>query len=54
MRVLVDEKVQEEAIVNTVLQVPPTNGWMIELGYKVSGSEDSFQCGYRYAGFLDL
>ncbi|KAG6988971.1 structural maintenance of chromosomes protein 2 [Physcia stellaris] len=31
--------------------VPPTNGWMIELGYKVSDSDDSFQCGYRYAGF---
>ncbi|KAL8661487.1 MAG: hypothetical protein Q9202_005552 [Teloschistes flavicans] len=28
-----------------VKAVPPTNGWMLELGYK-SGEED-FQCGYR-------
>ncbi|KAL8825719.1 MAG: hypothetical protein Q9170_007684 [Blastenia crenularia] len=26
--------------------VPPTNGWMIELGYKKEGTE--FSCGYRY------
>ncbi|KAL9627569.1 MAG: hypothetical protein Q9204_006473, partial [Flavoplaca sp. TL-2023a] len=25
--------------------VPPTNGWMIELGYK--NAEDEFKCGYR-------
>ncbi len=25
-------------------QVPPTNGWMIELGYK---SDEDFKCGYR-------
>ena len=29
-------------------QVPPTNGWMIELGYKTSDEDSSFQCGYRY------
>ncbi|KAL8796424.1 MAG: hypothetical protein Q9195_001331 [Heterodermia aff. obscurata] len=27
--------------------VPPTNGWMIELGYRFSDSDDSFQSGYR-------
>lgn len=26
--------------------VPPTNGWMLELGYKDEGGE--FKCGYRY------
>ena len=29
--------------------VPPTNGWMVELGYGTTqGSDESFQCGYRY------
>jgi L-ascorbate metabolism protein UlaG (beta-lactamase superfamily) len=28
--------------------VPPTNGWMLELGYtRSSGSSDGFHCGYR-------
>ncbi|KAL8849336.1 MAG: hypothetical protein Q9221_005687 [Calogaya cf. arnoldii] len=28
--------------------VPPTNGWMVELGYKSSnGNDDDFECGYR-------
>lgn len=29
--------------------VPPTNGWMVELGYTSDGSqsEESFKCGYR-------
>ncbi|KAI4255114.1 MAG: hypothetical protein L6R42_006908, partial [Xanthoria sp. 1 TBL-2021] len=27
--------------------VPPTNGWMIELGYKQHDDDDSFKCGYR-------
>ena len=31
------------------VQVPPTNGWMLELGYKDGGSGDNFQCGYRYS-----
>ena len=30
--------------------VPPTNGWMVELGYsKTQGSDEDFKCGYRYA-----
>lgn len=36
--------------VNDLLDaVPPTNGWMLELGYKESGdaSDDSFKNGYR-------
>lgn len=28
--------------------VPPTNGWMVELGYGKQGSDEDFQCGYRY------
>lgn len=30
-------------------KVPPTNGWMVELGHTSTGShsEDSFKCGYR-------
>ncbi|KAI9818082.1 MAG: hypothetical protein M1827_000707 [Pycnora praestabilis] len=34
---------------NDFLQaVPPTNGWMVELGYlKKGGSDESFECGYR-------
>ena len=27
--------------------VPPTNGWMVELGYKDGDTDDSFQNGYR-------
>ena len=28
--------------------VPPTNGWMVELGQsKQQGSDEDFQCGYR-------
>ena len=30
-----------------VAAVPPTNGWMIELGSE-GQSEESFDCGYRY------
>ncbi|KAF7510714.1 hypothetical protein GJ744_006080 [Endocarpon pusillum] len=31
-----------------VKAVPPTNGWMVELGYNTSGgADDSFKCGYR-------
>lgn len=34
---------------NLLSAVPPTNGWMLELGYKdSSGSDESFQNGYRY------
>lgn len=30
--------------------VPPTNGWMVELGYgKKQGNDEDFECGYRYA-----
>jgi L-ascorbate metabolism protein UlaG (beta-lactamase superfamily) len=30
-------------------QIPPTNGWMVELGYQASvGSEDTFKCNYRF------
>ena len=32
-------------------QVPPTNGWMIELGYHPSASSDDFKPGYRYVVF---
>lgn len=28
--------------------VPPTNGWMVELGYG-KGTDENFECGYRYA-----
>lgn len=36
------------AVANDVLgAVPPTNGWMIELGYSNSSSPDSFENGYR-------
>jgi len=36
------------AIANDLLgAVPPTNGWMIELGYLNPGNNDSFECGYR-------
>lgn len=35
--------------------VPPTNGWMLELGYKESGgSDESFKNGYRYVALLPL
>ncbi|KAI9724489.1 MAG: hypothetical protein M1812_000557 [Candelaria pacifica] len=27
--------------------VPPTNGWMVELGYSKGSSDESFECGYR-------
>lgn len=27
--------------------VPPTNGWMVELGYTSTNDPDSFRCGYR-------
>ncbi|TVY46855.1 UPF0173 metal-dependent hydrolase [Lachnellula occidentalis] len=27
--------------------IPPTNGWVLELGSCVEGSDESFQCGYR-------
>lgn len=33
---------------NSPLKVPPTNGWMLELGYQPSeGSDAEFVCGYR-------
>lgn len=36
------------AIANDLLgAVPPTNGWMIELGYKEDGTDESFKNGYR-------
>ena len=28
-------------------QIPPTNGWMVELGYEPSGDDEAFKCGYR-------
>ncbi|KAH3986368.1 hypothetical protein HBI56_039390 [Parastagonospora nodorum] len=35
-------------VANDILgAVPPTNGWMIELGYSAPASEDSFENGYR-------
>ena len=35
-------------VANNILgAVPPTNGWMVELGYGVSGDEEYFNCGYR-------
>lgn len=35
-------------VVNEVLgAVPPTNGWMIELGYKTAQGDESFRNGYR-------
>lgn len=38
------------AFVNDLLgAVPPTNGWMLELGYKESDDTTAdFECGYRY------
>lgn len=38
------------SIANNLLKaVPPTNGWMLELGYKEGdGTTDAFNCGYRY------
>lgn len=40
------------AMMNDLLgAVPPTNGWMIELGYK-EGGDESFKNGYRYAVVL--
>ncbi len=36
------------AIANDILSaVPPTNGWMLELGYLATSDPDSFTCGYR-------
>jgi L-ascorbate metabolism protein UlaG (beta-lactamase superfamily) len=29
------------------IQIPPTNGWMLELGYTTLGNDDSFHSGYR-------
>lgn len=31
-------------------EMPPTNGWMVELGYE-RGSEEPFECAYRYVFF---
>jgi hypothetical protein len=31
----------------TPIQVPPTNGWMLELGYTTPGNDASFHSGYR-------
>ncbi|KAF1950425.1 Metallo-hydrolase/oxidoreductase [Byssothecium circinans] len=36
------------SVANDLLKaVPPTNGWMVELGYGSTGNEDQFDCGYR-------
>ena len=36
------------SIANDLLAaVPPTNGWMVELGYNPQSSQDAFECGYR-------
>ena len=37
------------SVANDILNaVPPTNGWMLELGHKATGGgEDSFRSGYR-------
>lgn len=36
------------AMINDLLgAVPPVNGWMIELGYKETDADESFQNGYR-------
>ena len=43
---------QNEKLLTIRAQVPPTNGWMIELGYRFSDSDDSFQSGYRSAYIL--
>jgi L-ascorbate metabolism protein UlaG (beta-lactamase superfamily) len=35
-------------VANNILgAVPPTNGWMVELGYGSTGDADKFDCGYR-------
>ena len=35
-------------VANELLQaVPPTNGWMLELGHLSGSSPEDFQCGYR-------
>lgn len=35
-------------VANDILgAVPPTNGWMVELGYFKEGTTDDFECGYR-------
>lgn len=35
-------------VANEILKaVPPTNGWMLELGYLSSSNPEDFQCGYR-------
>ena len=37
---------------NDILKaVPPTNGWMVELGY---GRGEGFECGYRYVFALNV
>jgi hypothetical protein len=42
-----------ESTATNCQQVPPTNGWMVELGYAAAvpgrRSEDCFECGYRQA-----
>jgi hypothetical protein len=36
-------------VVNEILgAVPPTNGWMLELGHLRAGKPESFESGYRY------
>lgn len=36
------------AVANDLLgAVPPTNGWVVELGYTTTGADASFQSGYR-------
>lgn len=36
------------SIANDLLgAVPPTNGWMLELGYRTGSDDESFQNGYR-------
>lgn len=36
------------SVANNILSaVPPTNGWMVELGYQNAGNVDNFESGYR-------
>jgi hypothetical protein len=36
------------------LQIPPTNGWMVDLGYKKVEDDSSFTCGYRCASLHSI
>ena len=36
------------SVANVLLKsVPPTNGWMVELGYGLTEHAEQFNCGYR-------